>query len=108
MQEEKILKLYGLAVRARKVKTGMPNTEASIKKGQARCVLLAKDAEEGTKKEIRFLCQKYKVLLIELSDKESLGRYAGKEEIACAAVSDEHFTSGIRNYTIDGGAFHDK
>ena len=26
----------------------------------------------------------------------------------CAAILDEHFTSGIRNYTIDGGAFHVK
>ncbi len=108
MQEEKILKLYGLAVRARKAKIGVLNTQGAITKGQAKCVLLAADVQEATGKEIRFLCEKHGVFLVELSDKETIGRYAGKEGVACAAILDEHFTSGIRNYTIDGGAFHDK
>ncbi len=108
MQEEKILKLYGLALRARKAKVGVLNTQSAIAKGQAQCVLLAADAQEGTREEIRFLCDKHGVLLIELADKETIGKYAGKAETACAAIVDEHFTSGIRNYTIDGGAFHDK
>ena len=108
MQEEKILKLYGLALRARQAKAGVFGTQAAIVKRQAKCVLLARDAEESTKKEIHFLCEKHGVFLIELSDKAAMGNYAGKEGTACAAILDEHFTSGIRNYTIDGGAFHEK
>lgn len=108
MQEEKILKLYGLALRARQAKAGVFGTRTAIEKKRAKCVLLAGDAEESTKKEIRFLCEKYGIFLIEFSSKAAMGNYAGKEGTACAAILDEHFTSGIRNYTIDGGAFHDK
>ncbi len=106
MQEEKILKLYGLALRARQAKAGMLGTQNAIQKKQAKCVLLAADAEESTKKEIRFLCKKHNVFLVEFSQKEILGNYTGKEGTACAVILDEHFASGIRNYTIDGGVFH--
>lgn len=108
MQEEKILKLFGLALRARRAKAGFFAVETAIRKQQAKCVLLAQDAEESTKKEIRFLCRKYGVYLVEFSGKAALGSFTGKEGTACAAILDEHFASGIRNYTIDGGAIHEE
>ena len=92
----KLLGTLGLAMKAGKLVSGEFMTERAIQSGEARLVVVADDASPGTKKKFTDSCTYYRVPILYLADKETLGRAVGKHERASLAVTDEGFASSIR------------
>ena len=95
MQNNKVLSMLGLSMKAGKVKSGAFAATDAIKSAKAWLVLIAKDASTNTKKEFSDMCTFYEVPFEEYSTKEDLGRAIGKEERSVVAVCDEGFAKAL-------------
>lgn len=95
----KVDSLLSLASRARKLISGFDMVCVDIKsiKRKTKLVILATDATDNVKKEVKFLSEKYNVQLIEYSTKEELGHYIGKADRSVIGITDENFKEGIIN-----------
>jgi ribosomal protein L7Ae-like RNA K-turn-binding protein len=93
--ENKAYRLLGLAKRAGKVVSGTDGVVNSVRYGKAGVVILAKDASENTKKQIRDKCNSFNVPLIDTALRDELSHSIGAENAAAVAVSDTNFAKAI-------------
>ena len=93
--KDKLLGMVGLSRRAGKASVGADRCAKSIKNGSAKLVLLAADASENTKKDIKNSCAHYNIRCIEYSDKITLGRSVGLSECGALSVNDDNFAKAI-------------
>lgn len=95
MNNQKILSLIGLAMKAGKIVSGEFATEKAVKTGKGFLVVVAETASANTKKKFTNMCEYYHVPIFFMGEKEELGRAIGKEFRASLAVVDENFASAI-------------
>lgn len=86
----------GLALRAGKLITGEEQVIKAIQSGQAKLVIVAADASEGTLKKMRDKTSFYNIPLAVLADRSALGQAIGKGERVSLAVMDQGFASSIQ------------
>lgn len=98
MQNNRILSLLGLAMKAGKVKSGEFGTTEAVKSGIACVVIVTTDASDNTKKEFRDMSSFYKVPYFEFSTKDELGKAIGKDLRSSLAVCDEGFSKSLISY----------
>lgn len=91
MTNNAMLQLLGLAARARKVISGEELVVKEIRSGNAKLVLLAKDASANTSKKITDKCKFYNVELHVFGDRYDLGHATGKETRVTLAITDNGF-----------------
>lgn len=96
--KEKFYGLLGLASRARKLISGEELVIQEVRKGKAKCVILASDASEGTKKKITDKCRYYHVPMIQADERAQLGAAIGKEQRVVVAICDSGFAKKIMSY----------
>ncbi len=96
--KEKFYGLLGLAMRAGKIVSGEELSVQEIKNNRAKCVILAGDASEGTKKKIQNKCCFYQVPVIIGDHRVILGNAIGKDERVVIAVCDSGFTKKLMTY----------
>lgn len=94
--EKKILSLLGLSQRSGKLASGEFMVEKTVKEGRVCLVILAGDASENTKKKFYNMGAFYRVPVVELSDKEKLGRSIGRSERSSLALLDDGFAKSVR------------
>ncbi len=95
MTNNTTLSLIGLAAKAGKIVSGEYGTEKSVKSRKAFLVIVAADASDNTKKMFSDMCTYYKVPMLSMEDKESLGHAIGKEFRASIAVCDSGLAEAI-------------
>ncbi len=95
MEQDRLLRLLGLAQRAGKVKSGNFAAEESVKKGACRLLLISRDTSDASKKKLRNMCEYYDTRYMEYSEKESLGHAIGKEMRSVVAIEDDGFAGSI-------------
>lgn len=95
MQNDKVLSLLGLCMKAGRIKSGEFATTEAVKGYKAFLVIVASDASENTKKEFRNMSEFYETPYFEYATKEELGRALGKEERSSLAVLDEGFSKSL-------------
>lgn len=97
IQKQKLSSLIGLSRRAGRLLCGTELTISAVQTGKAKLALLACDASERTKKQLRDKCFSHSVKLVELPlSCDDLARAAGKSApIAAMAISDKNFAIGI-------------
>ena len=95
MQNNKILSMLGLCMKAGRIKSGAFATDDAVKSLKAYLVIIAEDASDNTKKEFSNMCSYYEIPFWEYGTKESLGRAIGKEERSVVAVCDEGFANSL-------------
>lgn len=93
----KIDSLLSLAARARKLISGseMVITDLKSYKRKTKLVIIATDAKDKIKEEVKFQASKAGVEVLEYSTKEELGHYIGKEMRSVIGITDENFKEGI-------------
>lgn len=91
----KELSMISLAMKAGKVLSGEFSVEKGLKEGEVVLCIVAEDASANTKKKFNNMCTYRSVQLIELSDKEQLGRTIGKRHRATLGITDEGFAKGV-------------
>ena len=98
MQNDRVLSLLGLAMKAGRVKSGEFQTTDAVKGYKAFTVIVATDASDNTKKEFRNMCAFYEVPYFEYATRDELGRAIGKEQRSSVAVCDEGFSKSLIKY----------
>ncbi len=66
-----------------------------IKKKKIKLVIVAVNASEKTKKNIRYVCTNNGINVIELSTIEELSHIIGKRNKAVIGITDKNFSDGI-------------
>ena len=89
--EEKMLSAVSLARKAGKAVLGSESVKEAIRLGKAKCVLIAGDAAQNTKKSLIDSCDFYQVNFAFCSDKNTMGMRLGREYCAAAAITDASF-----------------
>ncbi len=89
MGKDKAYGYLGLAAKAGKAPSGEFQTEEAVKRGRAGVVILATDASENTKKHFKDMCAFREIPVVELTDKEELGRRIGRSFRASLAITDQ-------------------
>ena len=96
---ERVIKLLGLAARARKLVYGTPMVCEALQKGKnVYFVFRASGVAENTRKRLNDKCLYYKVQLIDVPlDTAEFARRLGKDgDIAAVALTDVSFAEGIQ------------
>lgn len=96
MAGKKALSMLGLAKKAGKAVSGEFQTEAAVKGGTARLVIVATDASDNTKKLFKDKAAYRSIPIFLFGTKEELGHALGKEFRASVAVTDRGFAEAIQ------------
>lgn len=94
--------MIGLAQRARKALSGEFAIETNIRAGKIRCLIVAADASENTRKQYRDMALYYKVAHFEALTKEALSNSIGKENRAAVAITDPGLAAALRKLFSEG------
>lgn len=95
MTLDQILNFIGLAMRARKVKSGESVILTEIKKRNLKLVIIASNASESTARNIKNKCDYYHVPLRVVGTKEQLGHALGKNERVNIGIIDTGFANKL-------------
>ncbi|HOD92737.1 MAG TPA: ribosomal L7Ae/L30e/S12e/Gadd45 family protein [Clostridia bacterium] len=97
IEKDNILKMIGLAVKARKASTGTMICLEDIKKDRIKLLFVASDCSENTREKVLNAKISKQIEIIEIFSKEQLGSIIGKEEISVVGIKDSNFAKGIRS-----------
>ncbi len=98
--ETAVLRMIGLARRARKLAVGTDAVLDAVRSGKAPVALVASDASERTKKQVGDKCASYGVTLIKLeADRRSLAAALGSKDgqTSACAVTDRNMAIKINS-----------
>lgn len=91
-----LLKLLGLATRARKVVIGEDFSVKTIQKQQAKLVFLASDAGVNTTKKITDKCKFYEVTLINKFNTDEISLAVGNKNRKVVTITDVGFANKMK------------
>ena len=77
--KDRVYSLLSLCAKAGRLTSGNFSVESAVKDNKAYIVIVAKDASKNTKKLFDQKCNYYNIPYYEYGDKDSLGRFIGKE-----------------------------
>jgi len=93
---KRALMFLGLCRRSGSLKSGEENTEACVKSGKAKLVLLSEDASANTAKKFTDKCRSYHTeLRVFPADKQTIGHALGQTDRSCLAITDEGMASTL-------------
>ena len=98
----KIYGLIGLARRAGKINFGTESSIEIIKSRKAKLVIVAEDAADRTKRNIKIECEKQKIEYRIYGTIDELSNAIGQNNKAIIAIKDENFAKELIK-KIDGG-----
>jgi len=103
----KILTLLGFASKARKLSFGFSSAKESVLEKKAKLIVVADDVSDKSKKEVKFLSEKYDVKYIVLTELNmtAVSNAVGKS-CGVISVNDSSFADGI--LIAMGGNANDK
>ena len=100
--QNKIYGLMGLCARAGKIVSGADACIEEIKLKKIFLLILAKDASEKTKSNIKYECSKYNIEVQEYGDIINLSKSIGKENRAIIGIKDKNFSNEIKKMICGG------
>lgn len=89
----KIYSMLGLAKKGGNISIGYDATVSALEKNKSHLVVIADDASDKTKKNIIFMCDKYKTTYIEYGEKEALGKSLGRRVVSILSISDKNIAT---------------
>ncbi|ODN31212.1 L7Ae/L30e/S12e/Gadd45 family ribosomal protein [Fervidobacterium thailandense] len=97
LQVQKVLSLLGFAARSGKIAFGkdMLRDYITNPKLKRKVVLIATDAGERVKRDLKIRCEINRVPYFEFSNKSELARAVGKREISAIGVMEPNIVDGI-------------
>lgn len=86
-----------MAYRAQKCILGEEKIIQSIRKGQARLLLIAEDCGPSTMKKVTDKCKTYEVEFLKVDSREVLGQAIGKHQKSLILITDSGFSKKIKS-----------
>ncbi len=102
MEQNKALRLIGLATRAGKIAFGTVSVTETITNKKAKLVIIAKDAAERTQRNIIRIANENNIKVRLYETIQTLSKSIGKENKAVISIKDGNFSNEILKI-IDGG-----
>lgn len=102
MTESKVLGLLGLSAKAGKICFGRDACIDLIEKRKIKLVIVATDAADRTKKDIKFICDNNNTKICFYGTIEVLSKAIGKSNKAVIGIKEENFAKQIEKI-INGG-----
>lgn len=102
MTESKISGLLGLSAKAGKICFGRDACIDLIQKKKIKLIIVAIDASDRTKKEIKFICNNNDTRICFYGTIEKLSKAIGKSNKAIIGIKEENFAKQIEKI-INGG-----
>ncbi|MCI8345941.1 MAG: 50S ribosomal protein L7ae [Clostridia bacterium] len=102
MEQNKALRMLGLATRAGKISFGTESVIDTITKKKSKLVIVALNASERTKRNIEKTANECNVKMRIYETIETLSKSIGKENKAVISINDINFANEILKI-IDGG-----
>ncbi|NLJ57385.1 MAG: 50S ribosomal protein L7ae [Tissierellia bacterium] len=93
----KIYSILGIGRKGGNITVGFDATVSDVEKNKSFLVLIASDASEKTKKNIKYICNKYNCKYIEFGEKEIIGKSIGRKVVSVLSVSDKNIALYILN-----------
>lgn len=90
---QRVQRLLGLARKAGSVAVGLRATEKSLRRGNCRLVLLAKDASARTSRIVQRNADRISVVSVQ--NKEILGSWIGSSPVAVVAITQKDLAKAI-------------
>lgn len=95
-KNRRIFGLLGLCAKAGKIVSGTDATILEMEKRKIQLVIIANDASDKTKKNMKYICEKNKVEIIEFGSIEKLSNCIGKTNKAIIGIKSKNIADGIR------------
>ena len=96
MSEDKLLRMIGLCCRAGKIDAGEAKAEDRVRHKKSELIIISSDASCNTLKKFENLSKLFGIDLIKTGDRESLGKYTGRDFAVVLSVSDSGFAKRIK------------
>ncbi|MFR0584981.1 MULTISPECIES: L7Ae/L30e/S12e/Gadd45 family ribosomal protein [Lactobacillus] len=93
--------MLGLATRARKLVSGTEIVVGAIKKGKAKCVIIANDLADNGQEEVRSALKQHPVPLVAAFSSEELSQAIGKQR-KVLALTDSGFAKALQAKIKEG------
>lgn len=93
----KIYSMLGIARKGGNISIGFDASCIDIEKKISFLVVIALDASDKTKKNIKFICDKYNCKYIEFGEKEILGKSLGRKVVSVLSITDKNIASYLLN-----------
>ncbi|MFA5560990.1 MAG: ribosomal L7Ae/L30e/S12e/Gadd45 family protein [Acholeplasmataceae bacterium] len=90
-----MLKLIGLAYRAKKVAVGTELVLNKVRQKQVFLVMIATDTSQGTKKKVYDKCKTYQVEVMEMFASNEISEAIGKRDIKVLGITDQGFSKAL-------------
>lgn len=94
---DKILGMIGLAKKAGKAVSGETLCLAAVKEGKARLLIIACDASENTKKQMKNSCEFYGVPCMKYGTTNLLGQFTGASKRAVVSINEDGFARALKS-----------
>ena len=96
MVNHKIYGLLGISAKAGKILSGTDAVLEGIAKRKVLLVVVAEDASEKSKKNIKFFCEKENIEIVVFGDIFSNSKAIGKQNRAVIGITDENLARAIK------------
>jgi ribosomal protein L7Ae-like RNA K-turn-binding protein len=95
--------MLGIGAKAGKIVSGTDAVLDSVKRHIVKLILVAEDASDKTKKEMKFTCEKFNIPLIIFGNIDENSHAIGKKNRAIIAVCDIGIANNIQKIINGGG-----
>ncbi len=102
-QKRKVLGMLGISAKAGKIVCGTDATIEDIEKHRVKLVIVAQNASERTKRNIRYICDNNKIPILEFGDIEEISRTIGKNNKAIIGVKSKSLSEEIEKLIKENG-----
>lgn len=102
-KKNKVLGMLGISAKAGKVVCGNDATIEDIEKHKVKLVIVAEDASEKTKKNIRYVCEKNKVQILEFGNIDEISKTIGKINKAIIGIKSKSLSEAIEKLIKNNG-----
>ncbi|MFN1237647.1 L7Ae/L30e/S12e/Gadd45 family ribosomal protein [Paenibacillus larvae] len=98
---DKFYSYLGLTMRAGKLTTGEDGVLKAMRSGDAKLVILARDAGPNTLKKFSDKCRSYGIPLMIAGDRSQIGASIGKEARVVVGILDGGFAKMLQNCQVN-------
>lgn len=93
----KVYSMLGIGRKGGFVTIGFDAAVLQIQNNKSFLVITASDASDKTKKNIKYICDKYNCKYIEFGEKEILGKNLGRKAVSVLSVNDKNIALYLLN-----------
>ncbi len=103
-KNKRVFGLLGIAMKAGKIACGTESVTETIERGKANLVMISEDASDKSKTNMKFLCNKNNIKIIEFGTIEEISKAIGKQNKSVVSIKDKNLGEEIYKIICGGEA----